>query len=72
MIKNGYPEKLLDKIILAFFNRICAGKPTTTNEKTQSLMLVLPYLRNHTKQLEKKLKKVLREAVPGLQVRFVF
>ena len=72
MIKNGYPEKLLDKIISAFFNRICAGKSTTTNEKSQPLMLVLPYLGNHTKQLEKKLKKVLRETVPDLQVRFVF
>jgi hypothetical protein len=72
MIINGYPEKLLDKIISAFFNRICAGKSTTTNENAQPLMLVLPYLGNRTKQLEKKLKKALRETVPDLQVQFVF
>jgi hypothetical protein len=72
MIKNGYPEKILDKIITSFFNGICAGKSTSTDEKTPPLMVVLPYLGKHTNHLEKKLKNVFRKAVPDLQVRFVF
>ena len=72
MIRNGYPEKLLDKIISSFFNRVCAGKSPKNVETTQPLMLVLPYLGNYTKQLEKKLKKVFHENFPELQVRFVF
>ena len=72
MIKNGYPEKILDKIITSFFNGICSGKSTSTDEKTPPLMVVLPYLGQHTNHLEKKLKNVFRKAVPDLQVRFVF
>ena len=72
MLKNGYPQKLLDKIISAFFNMMCVHNSATTRDKTQPLMIVLPYLGNLTKQLEKNIKKAIHETIPDLQVRFVF
>ena len=70
MLRNGYPDTLLDKLIAAFFNRICSSKPTNTKE-TDSLLLVLPYLGKYTKQLQKKIKQTLSDNLPNIQVRIV-
>ena len=50
---------------------MCSPKLTATDKK-DFLQLVLPYLGNHTKQLQKKIKKTLRDNLPNLQVRFVY
>ena len=42
------------------------------DDSSDSLQLVLPFLGNHTRKMEKNIKKVLKETLPNLNFRFVY
>ena len=73
MTKNGYPENLLDKLISSFYRKMCTETSKAAEDDSEnSIQLVLPFLGNHTKRMEKKIKKILNETIPSLNVRFVY
>ena len=69
MTKNGYPENLLDKLISSFYRKMCTEtSKVAEDDSDNSIQLVLPFLGNHTKRMEKKIKKILKETIPSLNV----
>ena len=73
MMKNGYSDNLLDRLISAFYRKMCTKTSVTTkDDSSDSLQLVLPFLGNHTRKMEKNIKKVLKETLPNLNFRFVY
>ena len=71
MLRNSYPKTLLDKLIAAFFNRMCNTEKTANTVEKDALLLVLPYLGKYTKHLQKKIKQTLSDNLPNIQVRIV-
>ena len=76
MLKNGYPENMLDRVIYKFLDKMHTkriGRSTSTEQQSkQQFQLVLPHLGKFTKQLETKIKKTLNLHFPEFKVIFIY
>jgi hypothetical protein len=73
MCRNVYPEQYIDKLVSAFLNRMCnPSKDSQCSEGRNPVLIVLPYLGNYTKRLEKSIKQTLRQNMPSLHYRFIY
>ena len=73
MLKNGYPESFIDRLISSFISKLYSKKqqPPDDNPK-KSFQIFLPYLGTFSKRIEKKIKASLRTNLPKVDVKFVY
>ena len=72
MVSNGYPSRLLDRIVARFLNNIHRSKPVIAKEPNESLQIILPYLGTLTKRLEKKINRSLQQHLPSIKISFIY
>ena len=70
--QNGYPTRLMDKIISKFLDKSFTKRVTITTVPKKTLPLVLPYLGTQSLRLKKKLDKLLKEELPSGKLEMVF
>jgi hypothetical protein len=76
LLKNGYPEKLLNHMVSRFLNKIHSRKqPATDHTKTpkpRCFPIILPYLGTSSKRLEKKIKQCVKQYMPDVKISFIY
>jgi hypothetical protein len=73
MLRNGYPELILDRVISLFINKTRAMKQTQTKDKdSNQFQIILPYLGSFSKRLEKKIKSSISQHLPKVKVIFIY
>ena len=71
MLKNGYPELMIDKVATLFLNKLHAKNGKTVSDKPE-FKIILPYLGSYSKQLERKIMFSLRKFLPSIKVIFIY
>ena len=70
---NGFPAHLFNKILNEFLcNKFAPPKPATTTVKKDIKYIKLPYMGDLSFDLRKSLNKILTQAYPQINFRFVF
>ena len=72
MIRNGYPVELINRGITTFLSRIHKPRQKQHEDKQEPAMIVLPFLGNYTKRVEKRIKQSLRQHLPDVRVNFIY
>ena len=72
--KNGYPRSLFDMCIKKYLNKLYRKKTlsATPEEKTNNLVLVLPFLGIISIRLKKKLQKLFQPFKSDINLKIVF
>ena len=73
--KNRYPERVIDKCIFAFFEKIYSLKKNVTDITTEpktKLMISLEYLGNESHIVKKRLQQIIKNTLPNCNLIVVF
>ena len=72
MLKNGYPEQIVDRAISLFLNKLHSKKQPLKVTTQKQFHIKLPYLGTFSRRLEKKIKLSLGQYLPEFKVIFVY
>ena len=73
MLRNGYPDSILDRVISLFINKTQTIKQTQTNDNDhKQFQVILPYLGSFSKRLEQKIKSSISQHLPKVKVVFIY
>ena len=72
MLKNGYPNNIIDKCIFQFFNKIYTVKQQVHTVEKKKLLMVLPFLGKFSLQTKDKLQKLMKKTLPFCSIRIIF
>ena len=70
--RNGYPSKLLDRLVSIFLNNVHKNNTDNAEEQHEKLQITLPYLGTFTKRLEKKIKQSIQQHLPNIRINFIY
>ena len=71
-IKNGYRERLLDKCVKTFPNKVFISKRIIQTAEKKQVTIVLPYMAMISTELKVKLDKTFKQLSPACDLRVVF
>ena len=72
MTKNDYPEKLFNKIVRLFLNKIFEKAPTELIAPKRVVVFSLPNTGLHSIQIRKQIIKLFSSAYSHIQLRCIF
>ena len=71
-LKNAFPMRVIDRLILQYFNKIHTPKEIVHTVAKKKLTFSLEYLGKHSLEIKKRLERVLKEQTPFCKINVVF
>ena len=71
-LKNAFPMRVIDRIILEFFNKLFVPKKVIHTVAKKKLLISLDYIGKQSLLLKKQLQQIIKEQIPFCQVNIVF
>lgn len=71
-IKNGYPINIIDNQIKNFLNKQYSNIPKLSSASRDIIYFKFPYCGYESFQIRNKIKKLLSEFYPQVEIRFIF
>ena len=69
---NAYPEKLLDRIISKFLNKIFEKRDPVLTVERRVVRIILPFLGSVSLKVKEKLTRSIRSSIPTVNLQVVF
>ena len=71
-LKNAFPMRVIDRMILNFFNKIYIPKIPVHTVPKMKLILSLEYLGKYSLEIKKRLERATKEQIPFCKINIVF
>ena len=72
LLSNGYSDRIIDKCISKFMNKLYIKKPAMLTVPKKQLYLVLPFMEKMSALVKSGLARSLHKSLPFYKVRIVF
>ena len=71
-IRNSYSERLFDKCVKTFLNKVFIPKPIIQTAEKKQVTIVLPYMGMISTELNVKLHKTFKQLLPTCDLKVIF